>query len=65
MARGPGLDVVRCVGCPKQQGDYIAVEHCRLCPFFLAEAGRQIRCGYTFKKFEVEPNRFKEQVSRW
>jgi len=61
----PELGVERCVPCPSMMGDYIEVHNCRKCPLFLAEAGRTVECGYTFKKFTVETNKFKEQVSRW
>jgi len=69
MARGAGhdsgLDVVRCIRCPQLQGDYIAVDDCRKCPFFLAEAGRQVRCGYTFKTIDAEPSKQKEYTTKW
>ena len=61
----PEVAKVICVECPKMEGNYITRDNCRLCPLFQRESGRIIDCGYTFKKFETEPNKLKEQVSRW
>jgi len=69
MPIGPGhdsdLDIVRCVRCPQNRGDYIEIPNCMKCAFFLAEAGRKVKCGYTFRTIGEEYSKPKEPVSRW
>ena len=66
------LVTVRCVECPLDDGQYISVENCVKCPFYVKpiQRGRDlevmsVECGYTFKKFEVEPSKDREYDTKW